>query len=146
MQAVQSLARCPSDASRTVGPIEACRASSEAHIAVRIYRPDIAEGSAARPQPPENVLILDFVPFGAPTIGRLPGWPTAPESALPPAFSFATREQAIAYARRHGWRIRELEPVLETSDEPDSIRMDNADVVWFEPRKVAVPRFPRVFP
>lgn len=148
----QSLARCPSEVVGDLGPIEAWRANPEANCAVRIYRPDIAEGAAARRFPGGNVWILDFEPFAAPTVGRLPGWPTASENALPPAFSFATREQAFAYARRHGWLTTELTPVLETAKDPDPVRRRNGErsaapaIVSLSERRVTVPRFPRVFP
>jgi hypothetical protein len=86
-------------------------------MAARIYKPArtaMQQGNAAT-----RDWILEFTPEQPLTIEPLMGWTSSADTKSQIRMSFATKEEAIAYATRHGIAFR-LEEPQKTSVRPKS--------------------------
>ncbi len=77
-------------------------------LSVLIYQP--APGPLQGGRALEERWLLEFVPRFAPTIDHLMGWNGSRDVQQQVRLRFKTRESAIAFAKREGWRPVVLEP------------------------------------
>jgi len=74
----------------------------------RIYRPSKTAMQSGRAK--THDWVLDFAPASARTPDPLMGWSSSSDMNAQVRLTFATREEAVAYATRHGIPFRITEP------------------------------------
>lgn len=74
----------------------------------RIYRPSKTAMQSGRAK--THDWVLDFAPASARTPDPLMGWSSSSDMNAQVRLSFATREEAVAYATKHGIPFRITEP------------------------------------
>ena len=75
---------------------------------VRIYRP--ARNTMQSGRGNTRKWVLEFEPADAKRNDALMGWAGSSDTQSQVRLRFATREEAEAYARRQGWKVRSSEP------------------------------------
>jgi hypothetical protein len=91
--------------------------TNEELMAARIYKP--AKTAMQQGNALTREWVLEFVPDEPRTIEPLMGWTSSAETRSQVHMSFATKEEAIAYATRQGIAFR-LEEPRETDIRPKS--------------------------
>ena len=81
-------------------------------MAVRIYRPAKTATQSGRAKTARWV--LEHSPRGHREVDSLMGWTGSDDTTQQVRLSFDTREQAVAYARRHGFAYVVEEPQTHT--------------------------------
>jgi hypothetical protein len=79
---------------------------------VRIYKPTRTAMQSG--QANTRAWRLEFAPEAAREIDPLMGWTSSPDTKQQLALQFDSKEQAIAYAEKHGYAYTVLEPEART--------------------------------
>lgn len=99
---------------------------------VAIHRPGRSVMQAGRAH--ERRWLLEFEPESRPWIEPLMGWTASADTRQQVRLSFPTREAAIAFAGRQGWRWRVREPAPQRFRPayPDSGAVEVPAAAWTE--------------
>ena len=79
---------------------------------VRIYRPAKTATQSGRAK--TQRWVLEHAPRGHRAVDSLMGWTSSDDTTQQVSLSFETRQQAVAYARRHGFAYVVDEPQVPT--------------------------------
>ena len=94
---------------------------------VRIYRP--AKSAMQSGQAAARKWVLEFEPTAPKVVDPLMGWTGSSDTTAQVCLRFASKEEAIAFARKHGLDFRVFEPaerVLQPKSYADNFRYDRA--------------------
>jgi len=83
-------------------------ASAEHGITVSIYCP--ARSTMQAGEAASKRWVLEFLPRAAPFVDPLMGWVGSTDPANQVRLSFPTKDEAVAFAQRHGWGMVVAEP------------------------------------
>lgn len=94
-------------------------------MGVRIYRP--AKTAMQSGQANTRNWILEFAPTAPKVVDPLMGWTGSSDTEAQVRLCFASKEEAVAYARKHGLDYRVFEPcerTIQSKSYADNFRYD----------------------